>query len=349
MKKIFSKSRLLVLLAVVLMMVGLTGFAWQKVNAGQTLPTALSNSQEGFYADEGEDPEGDDEFADSEEEIFYEIAADVIGLSIDELFAQLDLGKSIANVAQNHNVEPQTVLDALRAEENRWIDELVSAGELSAEEAEEWRADVDEYTTFAVHEVVVDPYILAAKTIGVDEDGLWEALDQGSSIADVALANGVALQTVVDALISAENDSIDQMVASGLLLDDEAEEWRAEIEEYVTYTVHEVYVDPFDIAAGVLGIDPDALWAEIDAGKTLAMIAVDQQVDLETVIAALSDSENSQINRMLDAGILSVEEAEEWRAEIGEYVDEIVHDAFDDDGYSECDEDWTEEEYFEEG
>ena len=42
----------------------------------------------------------------------------------------------------------------------------------------------------------------AATTIGVTEDELMAALQSGQSIADVATANGIAVQSVIDALVA---------------------------------------------------------------------------------------------------------------------------------------------------
>ena len=45
-----------------------------------------------------------------------------------------------ADLAIANGVEPQAVIDALVAAETIWIDELLAADEVSAEEANEWRA-----------------------------------------------------------------------------------------------------------------------------------------------------------------------------------------------------------------
>ncbi len=68
----------------------------------------------------------------------------------------------------------------------------------------------------------------AADAIGIEPDALREQLQSGSSIADVAEANGVDPQTVVDALVAEMNERIAQGVEDGRLTEDEAAERQAE-------------------------------------------------------------------------------------------------------------------------
>lgn len=78
----------------------------------------------------------------------------------------------------------------------------------------------------------------AAEAIGIERDALAEALRSGETIADVAAANGVDVQTVIDAMVTAANERIDQAVTDGRLTEDEAAEKRAEIDQRVTDAVN---------------------------------------------------------------------------------------------------------------
>lgn len=78
----------------------------------------------------------------------------------------------------------------------------------------------------------------AAEAIGVSEEDLRAALLDGQSIADVAAANGVDVETVVDALVADATERIDQAVADGELDADRAEEIKANLEERVTALVN---------------------------------------------------------------------------------------------------------------
>ena len=79
---------------------------------------------------------------------------------------------------------------------------------------------------------------VAASTIGIEEDALREALEGGQSIAEVAEANGVDPQTVIDALVADATENINQKVADGDLTQEEADEKLAELPERITARVN---------------------------------------------------------------------------------------------------------------
>ncbi|HEY7565602.1 MAG TPA: hypothetical protein VIA81_11815, partial [Acidimicrobiia bacterium] len=64
----------------------------------------------------------------------------------------------------------------------------------------------------------------AAAAIGIEVADLRSALRDGQSIAEVANANGVDPQAVIDALVAAFNVKIDEAVANGRLTEDQAAE-----------------------------------------------------------------------------------------------------------------------------
>ncbi|MCC6176392.1 MAG: hypothetical protein IT305_13885 [Chloroflexi bacterium] len=61
-------------------------------------------------------------------------AASAIGISADQLRQELP-GKSLADVARAHNVDPSTVANALKQDANARIDQAVSAGRLTSDQA----------------------------------------------------------------------------------------------------------------------------------------------------------------------------------------------------------------------
>lgn len=66
-----------------------------------------------------------------------EIAADAIGIDVDELRAALDEGQSIADVATANDVDPATVVQAMVDARMERLAEKVEAGELTQEEADQ--------------------------------------------------------------------------------------------------------------------------------------------------------------------------------------------------------------------
>lgn len=158
-----------------------------------------------------------------------EAAADALGLSVEELRTALADGGSIADVAAEQNVDVQTVIDAMVAEATTAIDEKVAAGDLDADRAEEMKANLVERVTAMVngerpafgrggpghhgrrHHFGGLGLEAAAEALGITEDELRDELRDGSSIADVAAERNVDVQTVIDAMVEAANERLDEV------------------------------------------------------------------------------------------------------------------------------------------
>lgn len=80
----------------------------------------------------------------------------------------------------------------------------------------------------------------AAQAIGIDEAELRSAVQDGQSIADVAEANDVEVDVVIDAMVEAKADHISEKVAEGRITQDEADEKLAELEARITDQVNGV-------------------------------------------------------------------------------------------------------------
>ena len=72
----------------------------------------------------------------------------------------------------------------------------------------------------------------AATAIGIDEDELRAALRDGQTIAEVAEANGVDVQVVIDAMVAAAQERIDEAIA-------DADGRSADVTERITELVNE--------------------------------------------------------------------------------------------------------------
>ena len=73
----------------------------------------------------------------------------------------------------------------------------------------------------------------AAQALGITEDELKAALKDGQTIAEVADAEGVDVQVVIDALIAEGNQRIDAAVADGRIDAEKAAELKAKLAEQV--------------------------------------------------------------------------------------------------------------------
>jgi polyhydroxyalkanoate synthesis regulator phasin len=106
-----------------------------------------------------------------------------------------------------------------------------------------------------------------AESLGIGEDELRAALADGQTIADVAEEQGVDVQDVVDEIVAAQRERLDEAVAEGHLTQEEADEFLAGAEERVTAFVNGELPDPEDLRElphfGDRGLDrgEDRPWA----------------------------------------------------------------------------------------
>lgn len=169
-------------------------------------------------------------------------AAEALGMTEEELRGELQDGASIAQVAEARGVDVQTVIDALVAD--------------AAERLEAIEASLPERMTDLVnrtgweergpgrpghrHPGIARHLALdtAAEVLGLTVDELRTELEGGSTLAEVAEANDVDVETLIGALVAEATERLDEAVADGRLEADEAEEIEAALTERITARVN---------------------------------------------------------------------------------------------------------------
>jgi polyhydroxyalkanoate synthesis regulator phasin len=73
------------------------------------------------------------------------VAAEVLGLSEEDLLAELQDGKSIADVAEEQGVAPQAIADAFVARVSENLDQAVADGKITQEQADEMLSNIEEH------------------------------------------------------------------------------------------------------------------------------------------------------------------------------------------------------------
>ena len=192
------------------------------------------------------------------------VAAQALGIPVEELRTALQGGKSMAQVAQERNVDVQKVIDALVAAETAAIDKAVADGMLTQAQADQRKANLAARVREGVERAGprgrgghgghgghgkgwhgggvarVDDIAVAAQVIGIPAEELRTALQGGKSMAQVAQERNVDVQRVIDAMIAADTSAIDKAVTDGRLTQAQADERKAGLPAHVKAEVERV-------------------------------------------------------------------------------------------------------------
>ena len=121
------------------------------------------------------------------------------------------------------------------------LDDLVTAGTITAAQADAVAADLaGEWPGPGFrhrHRLHIGLDVIST-TIGITEAELRQELRDGQTIAEVAEANGVSAQTVIDAMVEAINARADEALAAGNIDEERAAEIKADALERATEIVN---------------------------------------------------------------------------------------------------------------
>ena len=134
------------------------------------------------------------------------------------------------------------------------LDELVTAGTITAEQADAVAAHLAEHGPAAEHRRQGGPGRsgdegrfggrgpfaggeVVAELLGLENETVREELRAGSTLGEIAEANGGSADDVIDALVANAMERLDQAVADGRIDETTADQRRDDIEERVTEMV----------------------------------------------------------------------------------------------------------------
>lgn len=190
-------------------------------------------------------------------------AAQAIGITPEQLRTELP-GKSLAQVAQAHGKSGNDVATALKNAANQKIDQAVSSGRLTSDQANTQKTNIAQRIDQLVNQVtpqagqgggqgrgpggfgfgfgpgmIQQGLQVAAQTLGITPEQLRSELP-GKSLAQVAQAHGKSGTDVATALKNAANQRIDQEVSNGRLTSDQANTQKTNIGQRIDQLVNQV-------------------------------------------------------------------------------------------------------------
>lgn len=179
-------------------------------------------------------------------------AAKAIGITEQQLSADLRQGQSVAQVASAHGKTAQAVINTLVGDLTSAINSAESGGKISSSQASALKAHLTTMVTAFVNGTAPGGLGLpgggqsaalqaAAKAIGVTAQQLASDLRNGQSIASVASAHGVKASIVEGAVITAVDKEIQSLKASGRLSAAQASQLTSQVAQRVDAWVTGTY------------------------------------------------------------------------------------------------------------
>ena len=156
----------------------------------------------------------------------------------------------------------------------------------------------------------------AAKALGMTEAELKTELAAGKSIADVAADQNVDVQTVIDALVAEAKAHLAEIEAA---LPDRMTQL-VNREGWGEHGQRARMAEGLDNAAAAIGITTDELTTELRAGKTIADVAGEHDVDVQAVIDALVADATAKIDQAVADGKLDSTRADEMKSNLVERI-----------------------------
>jgi hypothetical protein len=155
--------------------------------------------------------------------------ADYLGLTESELRAELEAGKSLAQIASAQGKSVEGLKDVIVSDAKTHLDQAVANGKLTAVQEEtmlaELRAHVDEIVNATGGprglgvRIGVGPAFgdAAATYLGLTPEELRAQVEGGKTLAQVAAAQGKSVDGLKAAILAGAKERLDQAVAAGKL------------------------------------------------------------------------------------------------------------------------------------
>ncbi len=187
------------------------------------------------------------------------VAAETIGIQATDLLAAVRDGATIAEVAEDHGVESQAVIDAIVSSRRELLDAAVESGRLTRAQADALGAHLEERAAELVNDpfdlmplwsrppllgrpgvwgLAEGPLVAAAGAIGIQPVELMRSVHDGASIAEVAEDHGIAADVVIDAVAASLQQRLDSALANGWITRAEADERAAGLERQAAAIVN---------------------------------------------------------------------------------------------------------------
>ena len=170
---------------------------------------------------------------------------------------------------------------------------------------------------------------ILAEALGLSADEVKAALQEGQTVAELAEEQGVELESVVDAVLAAAEEKFDEHL---VVLEEKLLEHFTSGFPRPPQSGRGGRADKrgpqLGILAEALGLSADEVKAALQAGQTVAELAAEQGVELESVVDVVLAEAEEKLMQAVDAGHLTAEEVDEKLVQLEEHIREHFTEGF---------------------
>lgn len=168
-----------------------------------------------------------------------------LGLTASELRAQLDDGKTLAQIASAQGKSVAGLEDVIAADAKAHLDDAVANGKLTAAQEETMLAELKSHVDDMVNatggprgagmRIGIGPAFgdAAGTYLGLTPDELRTQLEGGKTLAQVAAEQGKTVDGLKAAIVAGAKTELDQAVAAGKLTAAQEQEMLSRLEEHL--------------------------------------------------------------------------------------------------------------------
>lgn len=165
-----------------------------------------------------------------------------------------------------------------------------------------------------------------AKALNMSETDLQTALQGGKTVADVAKAKGVDLNTIVNALVAEQQTNLQQAVTAGRLTQAQADAQLAQLKTDLPTRLSQPFpaqthefggiggVGSLTTIAKTLGISESELTTALQSGQSVADVAAAKNVDLNKIVDQLVAEQTTNLTQAVSARRLTQQQADQMLA-----------------------------------
>ena len=278
------------------------------------------------------------------------ILVDETGLTPQEIRAQVQDGKTLAEVIEANGGDVDTVKDAVLNAGTEQISHAVETGRITQERADRMTSNLPDLIEHGLNgelfgnRVGRRPLRQASEQILVnitaDETGLRPAqilqqLRDGSTLAEMITANGGNVDDAVTAAVTAATERINDAVANGNMTQEQADELIASLPDIYTAAINGELGRPrlelmaslgvIRLAAEQTGLQPREIMQELTDGKSLADVLIKHNVDVNTFIDTAVGRAQELLNQAVTNGRITQQQADERLSNLRETLTKRIN------------------------